>query len=268
VAAAGRGRQRKLAAGVAVLAVLAVAVAGLAFGRSLLPFGAPASAKAPPSCPMRPKNVTDFRDHAFSEVYHCSTLADQAIYANPQDVAPLQEVSVMFGAADVWVICQVQGRANPVVQGRRSDWWFYTEGDTVNRPNSYGYAQAWAFLPATAVVQAVPGRPVPDVPVCPANYVVPGPPTVSSPDYPADGAPHGQAGHVGTFTFTPVVGTTDLAGFEYDLDNTGTEQFVAADSGAAVLIPVTTRGRHVLSVSVRTASGGLSPMVRYRFVVG
>jgi hypothetical protein len=102
-------------------------------------------------------NVTDYTNRAFSEVYHCSTTVNQAVYANPRDDAPLEVVSIMKWAPDVWVICQLKGRRTPVVQGRRSDWWFYTEGDAPNRPNRYGYAQAWAFLPATVVSQARTG---------------------------------------------------------------------------------------------------------------
>jgi DNA-binding SARP family transcriptional activator len=262
-----RRRARKLAAGVAVLIVAGIAVTALAFERGMRPPGAQANENPPAQCPAGPMNVTDYTNRAFSEVYHCSTTVNQAVYANPRDDAPLEVVSIMKWAPDVWVICQLKGRANPVVQGRRSDWWFYTEGDAPNRPNRYGYAQAWAFLPATVVSQAEPGRPVSNVPMCPPSYVVPGPAAVSSPEYPDDGRPHGRAGSTGTFVFRPVVGTADLAGFEYSLDDQTTGQFIASGGPATVRITIPRPGRHVVSVWVRTSSGSLSPEAQYPFLV-
>jgi DNA-binding SARP family transcriptional activator len=263
----GRRRPRRVAVGVALLIVVGIAVTALAFERGTRPPGAQANENAATRCPARPIVLTDYHNRVFSRAYHCSTIANQAIYANPQDAAPLEEVSVMHVADDVWVICQLKGRANPVVRGRQSDWWFYTEGDTVNQANRYGFLQAWAFLPATVVSQAGPNRPVSNVPACPASYVVPGRPTVTSPDYPDDGLPHGRAGTAGLFEFRPVAGTSALAGFEYSLDNQATGQFASSGGPAAVRIAIPTPGRHVLSVWARTDSGSLSPQARYRFVV-
>jgi hypothetical protein len=71
----------------------------------------------------------------------------------------------MREANNLWVICQIRGRANPAVQGNTSTWWLYTQGDEA-RPNTHGYTNAWGYLPTTAVSQGGQGMPVPGVPEC------------------------------------------------------------------------------------------------------
>ncbi|WP_052914619.1 hypothetical protein [Protofrankia coriariae] len=71
----------------------------------------------------------------------------------------------MNAASAVWVVCQLQGRANPVVQGNTNTWWLYTQGDS-SRPNTHGYTVAWGYLPATVVAQGGQNEPIPGVPTC------------------------------------------------------------------------------------------------------
>ena len=138
-----------MAVGVALLIVVAIAVTALAFGRACSP-QARRPLKGVAECPMRPMDVTDYTTTASSVASTTAALIVNQAISEPQDAAPLESLRDVRGERRLGDH-QLHGRANPVVQGRRSTWWFYTEGDTVNRPNNYGYAQAWAFLPATAV---------------------------------------------------------------------------------------------------------------------
>jgi len=159
----GRRRAPLAAALAAALAVVLVASTAIVWGR--LPVWtsrqAQPSDRAASECKMQAHVVTDYRNRPFDRVYHCTTFAGTNLYANPQDRAPLQDVTFMNASHDNWVVCQMRGRPNPVIQERTSSWWLYTQGDTDNRPNDYGYTHAWAFMPATVVVQASRDRPVP-----------------------------------------------------------------------------------------------------------
>ena len=131
-------------------------------------------ASAADSCQARSGSVTDYQGRTFSPLYHCSTYVGSAVYANPFDSSPLDDSGYMNAAADVWVICQKQGRANPVIQGNTNKWWLYTQGDAA-RANAYGYTGGWGYLPATAVSQGGQNEQIPGVPTCPA--VAPAPST-------------------------------------------------------------------------------------------
>jgi hypothetical protein len=90
------------------------------------------------------------------------------LYANistGQAGEPLDDSGYMYAASDVWVICQIRGRANPVVQGNTNTWWLYTQGDA-SRSNTHGYSHAWGYLPATVVSQGGQNEPIPGVPEC------------------------------------------------------------------------------------------------------
>ena len=92
-------------------------------------------ATAPPAaaeeaCQPRSGSVTDDEGRTFSPLYYCSTYVGSEVYANPFDAKALDDSGYMNAAADVWVICQKQGRANPVIQGNTNTWWLYTQGDS------------------------------------------------------------------------------------------------------------------------------------------
>jgi hypothetical protein len=70
---------------------------------------------------------------------------------------------------EVWVICQWQGRPNPVIQGNTNTWWLYTQADRAE-PNTHHYSQAWGYLPATAAKQGGQNEPIPGVPPCDSYY--------------------------------------------------------------------------------------------------
>jgi hypothetical protein len=114
--------------------------------------------------------TTDYRGRTFTNRYDCSTYVSYPVYANiraGQAGEPLDDSGYMYEAATVWVICQLNGRANPVVQGNTNTWWLYTQGD-VSRTNTHGYTRAWGYLPATVVSQGGQNEPIPGVPVCPS----------------------------------------------------------------------------------------------------
>jgi hypothetical protein len=77
----------------------------------------------------------------------------------------LDDSGYMYQASSVWVICQYNGRANPVVQGNTNTWWLYTQGDA-SRSNTHGYSAAWGYLPATVVTVGGQNEPIPGVPTC------------------------------------------------------------------------------------------------------
>ena len=82
-----------------------------------------------------------------------------------QQSQPLDDTGFMHSARRVWVICQFQGRPNPVIQGHTNTWWLYTQGDEA-RSNSFGYRDGWGYLPATAVSQGGENEPIFGVPPC------------------------------------------------------------------------------------------------------
>ena len=67
------------------------------------------------------------------------------------------------------------------------------------------------------------------------DLLAPNPPSVSSPDYPDDGAWHGGVGIPGQFTFT--AGTADVVGFRYGFWSAST--YVAAGPGGRATVTVT-----------------------------
>ncbi len=139
----------------------------------------PAPSTAPPaqpasggSCPASSGSINDYAGRHFSTLYTCSTYVGSAVYANVrsnQTAEALDDSGYMYAAAKVWVICQYQGRSNPVIQGNTNTWWLYTEGDS-GSSNAYGYSGAWGYLPATAVSQGGQNEPIPGVPSCPSYY--------------------------------------------------------------------------------------------------
>lgn len=177
---------RRLRFGAPITGLLALALT--------LTLAAPSSASTAPSCVAKPGNVTDDEGRTFTTLYHCSTYIGSPVYANPTDNKPLDDSGYMNAAADVWVICQRQGRANPVVQGNTNTWWQYTQGDAA-RSNAYGYTRGWGYLPATVMRQGGQNEPIPGVPVCPAAAPPPGqvppapPPQCGNNDCDGDGYP-------------------------------------------------------------------------------
>jgi RHS repeat-associated protein len=93
-------------------------------------------------------------------------------------------------------------------------------------------------------------------------------PTVSSLTYPA-GAPGGNAGTAGTFTFS-ANGVTDVAAFLYGLDVSPPTTIANATTlggNASVSITPASAGNHTLYVRSRDRGGNLSPITSYAFTV-
>jgi RHS repeat-associated protein len=96
----------------------------------------------------------------------------------------------------------------------------------------------------------------------------PGAPGVSSPDYPADGHTHGQRNKPGEFTFTPATGTTNPAGYQFQLDSDIVPRQVAATGSATVFATPTAVGDRTLTVWAKDSRGTLSDPTVYHFTVG
>ncbi|SNQ50258.1 Serine/threonine protein kinase [Frankia canadensis] len=120
-----------------------------------------------PGCAARAASITDYRGRVWNTRYDCATYVGSALYANVAagTTAALDDSGYMNKASTVWAICQVNGRANPVVQGNTNTWWLYTEGDGA-RANAPGYSGAWGYLPATVVKGGGQNEPIPGVPTC------------------------------------------------------------------------------------------------------
>ncbi|WP_018634777.1 serine/threonine-protein kinase [Parafrankia elaeagni] len=129
-----------------------------------------AAASAPVCTPQRTRK-TDYQRRTFTRLYMCATSVGSEVYANIAAAAPdsPDDSGYMDRDSQVWVICQVEGRANPDLGGRQNTWWLYTKGDRPTR-NAFGYQDSWGYLPATAVASAPDGEPVPDVARCPGLY--------------------------------------------------------------------------------------------------
>ncbi|MCI0688817.1 MAG: DNRLRE domain-containing protein, partial [Sporichthyaceae bacterium] len=96
----------------------------------------------------------------------------------------------------------------------------------------------------------------------------PGTPFVSSTDYPADGVGHGDVGVPGSFTFSPAVGTTDLAAYRYVL-GAAAEVRVTATGTKTVTITPTVGGQQTLTVRAEDNAGQISPIAAtHIFIVG
>ncbi|MBL7499241.1 serine/threonine protein kinase [Frankia sp. CNm7] len=135
---------------------------------------APPPVSPPPpgaSCPRQATATEDYQGRRWPARYVCRTYADAPVYANvgADDSRPLDDSGFMKTADQVWVICQLQGRGNPVIRGNTNTWWLYTKGDDT-RANAFGYTKAWGYLPATAVAQGGQNEPIPGVPVCAAYH--------------------------------------------------------------------------------------------------
>jgi Putative metal-binding motif len=154
----------------------------LATGAAAL--GTAPAASAAGTCQARAESITDYQGRPFATRYYCSTYVGSAVYANPFDTSLLDDSGYVNAAAEVWVICQKQGRANPAISGNTNanTWWLYTQGDAP-RANAYGYTQGWGYLPANAVSQGAQNAQVPGVPVCqfPAPTTPPLPPPPPGP---------------------------------------------------------------------------------------
>ncbi|MFF0476473.1 DNRLRE domain-containing protein [Streptomyces sp. NPDC004284] len=99
------------------------------------------------------------------------------------------------------------------------------------------------------------------------DTTAPGAPFVSSTAYPQDGAWHGSGGTPGSFTFTPAVGTTDLAGYVYSLDGAAPVT-VSATGTTTVSITPSADGHRTLKVQTKDKAGNVSTAVLYDFLVG
>jgi hypothetical protein len=116
--------------------------------------------------------VTDYMGRQFNMRYYCSTYVGSAVYGNvlnSQASELLDDTGYMNQASSVWVICQWQGRPNPIIQDKANSWWLYTQADQ-SRPNTHGYTSAWGYLPATVVTEGRPNEPVPGVRACTEYY--------------------------------------------------------------------------------------------------
>jgi hypothetical protein len=143
-------------------------IAGLLALTGAIAIAATAGAAATTTCEAKQgSKATDDVGRTFSPLYSCSTKVQSAVYANPFDRRALDDSGVMDPAADVPVVCQKQGRANPALTGAATNnWWLYTKGNKA-LPNGDGYSQGWGYLPANAVTQATKDQQVPGVPPCP-----------------------------------------------------------------------------------------------------
>ncbi|WP_131744712.1 hypothetical protein [Frankia sp. Cppng1_Ct_nod] len=124
-------------------------------------------AQAAESCSAAHRPVTDYAGQRYEYRYYCSTYVGSPVYGNIDKsfTNPLDDSGYMYRSSRVWVVCQVKGRPNPVIQGNTNTWWLYTQGDA-SRPNAFGFKNGWGFLPATAVSQGGQNKSVPGVPVC------------------------------------------------------------------------------------------------------
>ncbi|HEY8202430.1 MAG TPA: protein kinase, partial [Actinomycetota bacterium] len=120
-------------------------------------------------CMLKIEPITDPKGNAFTLRAYCSTYAGSAVYGNITGSDPLDDTGYLNAAETVWVICQAQGRANPVVQGNTNTWWLYTQGDRAVE-NTHGYSAGWGWLPATVVKQGLQNKEVPGVPYCTKPY--------------------------------------------------------------------------------------------------
>ncbi|EFC83958.1 serine/threonine-protein kinase [Parafrankia sp. EUN1f] len=120
------------------------------------------------TCGVRSEEIRDYKNRVFKSQYMCPTDVESPVYANigAGVTEPLDDTGLMRKGDAVWVVCQIQGRPNPTGgTGRQSTWWLYTQGD-VPADNSYGYGDAWGYLPATAVTYHDEDTSVPGVERC------------------------------------------------------------------------------------------------------
>lgn len=98
--------------------------------------------------------------------------------------------------------------------------------------------------------------------------VDPGPPDVSSTEYPRD-AVSGAVSKPGTFTLKPAPGTTDVVKFVYSFNTDALDQSktVAAGASTSVSFAPTTAGSQRLVVQAVDRAGRRSEVVTYRFSV-
>jgi eukaryotic-like serine/threonine-protein kinase len=137
-----------------------------------MPVPPPRSASATGSCPVSNEPITDYKGRQFGTRYYCRTYISYEVFGNvmsSQRSQDLDDTGYMDLASRVWVICQFEGRPNPVIQNNVNTWWLYTQGDHP-RPNSIGYLDNWGYLPATAVAQGAQNQPIPGVRTCPEYY--------------------------------------------------------------------------------------------------
>src|ERR1700760_2000089 len=75
-------------------------------------------AHADPVCGAAAQPVTDYAGTTFPYRYYCGTYVGSELYANVAgSKADLDDTGYMYRASEVWVLCQVKGRQNPVIQG-------------------------------------------------------------------------------------------------------------------------------------------------------
>ena len=121
-----------------------------------------AAAPTPETCILgTDPPIADDTTRTFTKIFHCSTYVDTPVYSNYKGSATLDDSGFQPKSTDVAVICQVQGRANPVFQGNNNTWWLYMRAATP-RANE-DYEDGWGYLPATAVRQGGPGEKIPGV---------------------------------------------------------------------------------------------------------
>jgi YD repeat-containing protein len=101
----------------------------------------------------------------------------------------------------------------------------------------------------------------------------PAAPAVSSTDYPADGAWHGDAGVKGAFTYSMKIADSSVVNYYMDVDvpYEPTELWKVPVVGGASGIgyhPPATVGRHTMQVVAVDRAGNRSPVTKYNFLVG
>ncbi len=119
------------------------------------------------SCTARSDSITDYLGRVWRARHDCASIAGSPVYANVAvgTRARLDDSGYMDKASTVWVICQLDGRPNPMIHGRVNTWWLYTQGDAT-RTNLAGYRKGWGYLPAAAVSGGGGNKPVAGVPTC------------------------------------------------------------------------------------------------------
>jgi hypothetical protein len=238
---------------------MAVLIAGLLALALTLGIESRASA-SPTTCePKADRTITDDEGRTFTPLYSCSTYVDSAVYGNPTGSEPLDDSGFIKKATDVSVICQKQGRANPVIQNNTNTWWLYTKGDPA-RPNIYRYAHGWGYLPATAVSQGGQDQKVPGVPVCqppppPLPKPPPPPPPSGCSDCDGDGYPASVDCNDRLAAVNP--GAADIPGNALDEDCSGSAApFEPLDSTIRYDFRFSPRNTVFTELIVKTARAG------------
>ncbi|RBY91769.1 hypothetical protein DQ244_10810 [Blastococcus sp. TBT05-19] len=101
------------------------------------------------------------------------------------------------------------------------------------------------------------------------DFTAPGAPFLSSSNYPADGTWNGAAGTPASFTFRPSTNSSDLVGYEWNLDAAPVATNFVPNSGTATIsVPMDKNGPRTLQVVAKDHAGNRSAVASYKFNVG